>query len=124
MPTLIRLDWVSAGNSILTGGIEEAASELELATVPVVEKKEVICRWAGSLAAPANWRLVRGAVMIAVRDRVSWDDCGRQDDRCECLMIPPVVIQRAVQPGKPVSVMMCRIANDLTQNLGTAVNTA
>ena len=30
----------------------------------LLTKKEVICRCAGSLAAPANWRFVRGADMV------------------------------------------------------------
>lgn len=37
------------------GGAAPAAVEL---------KNEVIWRWEGSLAAPANWRLVRGADIV------------------------------------------------------------
>jgi hypothetical protein len=47
------------------------AGLLELALVLALLKKRVICRWAGSLAAPANWRFVRGADISCFRQSVS-----------------------------------------------------
>lgn len=44
-------------------------------------KKEVICRWAGSMAAPANWRFVRGADIFRL------SSCNT-----ECLSMTKVVI--------------------------------
>ena len=65
IPTLRRLDWTPFGS---------AGERVEFCERPeddddVYEeepKKEVMCRWAGSAAAPANMRLFRGADMMMV----------------------------------------------------------
>lgn len=52
-------------------------SNWESWSVGVVLKKEVIERWAGSLAAPANWRLVRefdiGTGFVGMTDLRLWE---------------------------------------------------
>ena len=73
MPTESRLVWTEEGSEgwiglgvcAPRGGMSaRGEGEEEEERFPVV-KKEVIWRWAGSLAAPANWRFVRGADMIS-----------------------------------------------------------
>lgn len=52
------------------------ASGKESEVLSTEGKKEVIWRWEGSLAAPANWRFVRGADMMAVcRVKVAVGKC-------------------------------------------------
>jgi hypothetical protein len=48
-----------------------------------LEKKDVIWRWAGSLAAPANWRFVRGADMSFFFFLFP-DGPGTEDQRAGC----------------------------------------
>lgn len=52
---------MSAGKTGRKGGKAACEEEIEVAST---EKKEVICRCEGSLAAPANCRFVRGADML------------------------------------------------------------
>lgn len=79
MPTFNKLDWVSAGRigrKVDAVG-DGAASEAPVPAAAV--KKEVIWRCAGSLAAPANWRLARGADMASM---VLSCSCGSEKKFC------------------------------------------
>jgi len=74
MPTVRRFDWTAVGRTgpfSGPGGGEGGGGGALLGEVDLV-KYEVICRWVGSLAAPAKGRFVRGPDMRVVKwQRVS-----------------------------------------------------
>lgn len=89
MPTLRRFAWTLAGNSGRSVGWG-VAGWLVLLGDPV--KKEVIWRWAGSAAAPANWRLVRGFMM---GDDIVEDE----DDEISCIEDEAAKLQEKLYRG-------------------------
>ena len=60
MPTDRRLDSILAGS----GGDRKESGVVAWSAGDLVLKKEVICRWEGSEAAPAKGRLTRGVDMV------------------------------------------------------------